>query len=351
MGGNSQNKTNKLLVGVNYFSGWWRETPNKWQDASKNYADWRGRYPERVPTHGCFNDLETMDADIINASSYGVDYFQILWYPIHKELNIDEPHVRHINEGLSNFLKSKENGRMKFTVEYCNHPPFDLRLPNRWDEAVDYWCESFSHPSYLKINGKAVFKIHGVSLFYEQCGSESAAKHKLDDLRNKVKTKTGLDMIITSGVTQGNEPDGVKSLLGDIDFFSTYMDIPSDIEVSEKDYPYERLFAFATETAERYGRAGVAFMPYFPIGWNPRPWQDPRPSFELPNRKQVCDSVRKLVDIMDKYGCLGIPDGSGNTVKGFNIYAWNEFGEGGFLAPDIVGGFSKLEGLRDALIQ
>ena len=352
-------ESNKPLVGVNYFAGWWRETPNKWQsdirsaqgEHSMRCADLRGRYPERVPMYGCFTDQETMDWDIINASGHGVDYFQILWYPAACGIRTGETHAERLNDGMRKFMHSKENGRMKFTIEYCNHPPFDLESQQIWDETTEIWCEAFSHPSYLKIDGKILFKIHGHDFFVRQCGNLLGAARRLDDLRSKVKAKTGLDMIVTTGITSGDVPERVKDEMHGIDFFSTYMDIPDD-EPSGTDYPYEKLFEFAAQMAERFGNASVPYQPYFPAGWNARPIYDPRPNYLLPNKAQVTDSVKKLMKIIDGFGCLGISEkGKGRIAKSFTVYAWNECSEGGMLAPSIVDGFDRLEGLRDAVCE
>ena len=67
-----------VLVGVNYFPGWWKPLPNKWQD--RRGEDWRSRFPERVPLLGEYNDQETMNREIVADGGAGVDFFSILWY-------------------------------------------------------------------------------------------------------------------------------------------------------------------------------------------------------------------------------------------------------------------------------
>ena len=66
----------KPLVGVNYFSGWWRESPNKWEDPACPSRDWREQYINRIPINGCYDDQETMDSDILSATKYGVNFFR-----------------------------------------------------------------------------------------------------------------------------------------------------------------------------------------------------------------------------------------------------------------------------------
>lgn len=39
-----------ILVGVNYFAGWWKPLPNKW--IGPDGKDWREKYPGRLPLLG-----------------------------------------------------------------------------------------------------------------------------------------------------------------------------------------------------------------------------------------------------------------------------------------------------------
>ena len=74
--------TNDILVGINYFYGWWEELPNRWHSHgwATNEPDWRKQFPERVPLLGCYNGQKTMDREIVAAATHGVDFFAFLWY-------------------------------------------------------------------------------------------------------------------------------------------------------------------------------------------------------------------------------------------------------------------------------
>ena len=49
-----------------------------------------------------------------------------------------------------------------------------------------------------------------------------------------------------------------------------------------------------------------------------------------------------------KYPALGIHAGE-RVVPAFSIYAWNEFGEGGYLAPTLIENDQKIKGLARAI--
>ena len=110
------------LVGIYYFAGWWQKSPNKWETAGH---DWRPDYPERIPLLGEYNDQATTDREIVAAAIHGVDFFQILWYPNGGALN----------EGVRTFTASTNAPRMKFTLEFVNHPPFELTTDADWEAA------------------------------------------------------------------------------------------------------------------------------------------------------------------------------------------------------------------------
>jgi hypothetical protein len=329
------------LVGVYYFAGWWRDTPNKYFTAGH---DWREDYPGRIPVLGQYNEQKTMDREIIAASSNGVDFFQILWYPNGGSLN----------EGVRTFMASPNAGRMKFTIEYVNHPPFDLPTDEAWEAACREWCAAMKHPSYLRVGGRPVFKVHGAEFFLQQNGNDpKRVAARLDTLRRIAKEAGLPNPLISGGVGAGGVAG--EKVAGPYDFLATYMEMPN-LPQRDEPYPYEDLIKYAEDGWARYGKAGKPYVPYVPSGWDPRPWKDPRPSFMMPTRDQWNDALMRVKSALDKYPTLGIPVKGGPATgsrerrdrqKAILIYAWNEFGEGGIVAPTKGEGTMKLDVIRE----
>jgi hypothetical protein len=94
--------------------------------------------------------------------------------------------------------------------------------------------------------------------------------------------------------------------------------------------------------AECGGLMTVHFSPCGARRWDPRPRQDPRPSFAPPTREEWTAALKRVKAALDEYPKLGIPV-TGGRKKMFCIYAWNEFGEGGTIAPTRGDGNMKLE--------
>ena len=77
----------------------------------------------------------------------------------------------------------------------------------------------------------------------------------------------------------------------------------------------------------------VEFHGVLAAGWCPRPWEDPRACFKFPTRAEWEAELRGMKSGLDSSANLGLPLPGGGRQKLFTIYAWNEFGEGGIVAP------------------
>jgi hypothetical protein len=325
------------LVGVNYFAGWWRELPNKYTPGGK---DWRPDYPGREALLGEYNEQSTMDREILAAAEHGVDFFQILWYPM-DYVGPREPHQEMLDVAVEQFMASPNSSMMRFTIEYCNHDPFHTP-DDKWEQTCRFFCRAFKHPGYLRIDGRPVLKIHTADNFLRQCGNDPArVKARLDTLRRIAREK-GLKAPL---IGAGGDPNGATASL--YDFFAMYMNVPQ-LPVSNEPHAYADLLKLSEDTwLDRSAHRNTMYLPYLPSGWDPRPWGDPRSAFNMPTRSEWTDALGRIKAALDRYPTLGLPDGKGGRRKAFTIYAWNEFGEGGIVAPTKGEGMMKLEAIRD----
>lgn len=325
------------LVGVEYFAGWWEPSPNKW---SVGGEDWRAAYPDRVPLLGEYNTQETMDREIRAAADYGVDFFLMLWY-YSPEGTEREPNARFLNRSVENFVASPESGRMRFMIEFVNHPPYEVASDADWQACIETWIPALRHPSYLKVDGRLVFKVHGGHHFLKQNAFDlERCGRQLNILRERVRDAGLGEMYIGCGVGSGEAigPEHWAARL--FDFTATYMDVPQR-EPKQEDYPYRDVLELAEKGRANHVHDAVPYMPYVPAGWNPRPWRDPRPAFSFPTREEWCAALESVEHDLGINNALGLPG-----CKAFTIYAWNEFGEGGIVAPTQGDQYMKLEEIR-----
>lgn len=348
--GTEDKKEKDILVGVEYFNGWWERSPNKWEHqygVEGQGKDWRANYPERIPLLGEYNSQETMDKEIKAAAEHGVDFFSILWYYPKNATKSEKRDVQELNMGVDFFKNSPNAHKMSFMIELCNHEPFAIETDEDWNDCFNLVIDAMKHPSYLKIDGKPVVKIHGGQQFINDNGSMERSQKILQRFRENVRNQ-GLGEIIIAVGAYGNDPIGKQHKfyqLEEVDCNMEYMQVP-DLPQKETDYPYERLVKEATEVCKIREKDAMPFVPYFPAGWNPRPWSDPRPSFDLPNRKQWKAALEELKADLETSSNLGFPRKDGTIQKAFTIYAWNEYGEGGILAPTVGDKYMKLEEIK-----
>jgi len=332
-----------ILVGVNYFAGWQRDKGG-WFSKEQ---DWRPQYPERIPLLGQYNDQETMDKEIIAASDYGVDFFSILYY-------YDGPgqdrrwSPSRLNLGIKYFVNSPQAHRMKFIVEFCNSHSFKIKTDSQWDHCINIWVNAMRHPSYLRIDGMPVFKIHGWSdlLIKNNDDDLEKCRKRVASLRQSFRDAGLGKVLIGCG-------DGPGLLFGPghpaaeiFDFGNTYMGVP-EIPKRDIEHPYSVLTEYINNDRQNHAKDAIGYVPYIATAWNPRPWVgNQRHNFKFPTRSQWLGQLRKIRDDLNSCDNFGIILPNGRRQKIFTIYAWNEFGEGGFLAPTTGEGYMKLEAVK-----
>ncbi len=345
------------LVGVNYFGGWDEGPHSRWKSPSwrPDRPDWRPLFPDRVPLLGSVTDQATTDREIDAAADHGVDFFSILWYLPGRESKPPSP----ADTAMHLFLASPQAHRLRFMIEYCNHAGLSAATDEEWAACVAAWTEAMKHPSALRVGGRLVFKIHSTGEFLAANGGDvERCKKQLAALRNAV-ADAGLGEMIIGGGTMSRSGIGPKHPAVQLfDFTATYMTVPKTqaevtAEAADADLPFSQLAAEARFGRQFHAKDPVPWMPYLAVGWNPRPWthkraaQQHRTFFAFPSREQWTAELESMKDDFERYPSLGLPLPNGGTQKAFTIYAWNEFGEGGFLAPTAADKAMKLEAIRD----
>ena len=229
---------------------------------------------------------------------------------------------------------------MRFCIEYCNSPDFSAEGDEEWAACIAPWVEAMKHPSYLRVDGRLVFKVHGITQFLEANDHDLyLCRQRLDTLRQAVRDAGLGEMIIGVGVSGLTPPLGAKWPPATFfDFTSTYMCVPK-VEEREAEHPYATLAEQARTTLENRVKDPLPWMPYLPAGWNPRPWTYPKAAphyqrfFTFPTHAEFTGELRMMKQTLARHRSLGLPKRDGTMQKAFTIYAWNEFGEGGIVAP------------------
>ena len=367
---------NDYLIGVNYFSGWWKD-PNILFHIPETGVprlegpDWRELYPEREPKYGWFDDeQQIMDQQIVDASASGIDFFVFGWFT-------DRPGRGEgvgvgIDNGYQFFMNSPENDRMKFTISYNNHNPFTISYlrtadmtqeqweqlrAEEWDKMTDQWIELFKHPRYLKIDGKPVMHLFSVQTFQQDFSTgtrDDLNPHELaqipeerqilldamESFRNKVKDAGFPDVLFGGGLDQpGFDGEYVQAHDdGVYDFFTAYNRIPT-FRVAEHHNPIYNLVRdhhdYVWDYYNRYKRPDTDYVPVISWGWD----KVLKPSLPIWDIEKTPDNLgnflREAREYLDEHPQTNMAD---NPVKMAIIASWNEMGEGHYLVPTLADG-------------
>ncbi|HEY3324243.1 MAG TPA: hypothetical protein VGP72_27575, partial [Planctomycetota bacterium] len=202
------------------------------------------------------------------------------------------------------------------------------------------------HPSYLRVGGKLVFKIHSAHHFALDNGDDPAReKRQLDQLRASVKEAGLGEMLVGGGVMGGSVVGQDWPAAKLFDFTNTYMDLPK-LEQKPEDYPFQELAKAIRQWNAQQAKSALPYVPFMAAGFNARPWRDKRPAFAFPTAAEFEAELRQIAADLDANPRFGLPLLGGGRQKLFTIYAWNEFGEGGIVAPTKGEGMTKLEAIE-----
>jgi hypothetical protein len=314
----------KATVGAYYFDGWagrnaHAANPNEpWATNAPTHVTRRmiQEFPEREPTWGWRDDSRAiMERQIDLAADHGVKFFAFCWYWHDNAKAINEQAIRDdsLHTGLELFLKAKNRDRLRFCLLVANHAGFEIKGTN-WMQAADYWLPYFRHPQHLTLGGKPL-----VIIFHPQGGDQVGFAYLQGAAR-----KAGLPGVALAGCGGGSAEMGYTH--------RTHYNIIPGYSAGPEKRVYDELVQ-----AHRTAWKGSRELPYMPIvtaGWDKRPWEGPRglnqqPGWYFPDRtpEQFANFLRDAIEWMDQH------PGETTAERVVLIYAWNEFGEGGYIAP------------------
>jgi hypothetical protein len=313
------------MVGAYYFDGWAGSTrhvddPNAaWARNAPTHLTRRlaEEFAEREPVWGWRDDaVEIMERQIDVAADHGVGFFAFCWYwhdsggPINPDaIRRDEKHT-----GMELFLKAPNNGRMKFCLLVANHQGFEIKGTESWRQAADFWMPYLKHPRHVTVGGKPLV------IVFNQAGGDKAGFACMQDAARRA----GLPGVAIAGCFGASPEAGYTH--------RTHYNVVPGYTAGAEEHPYSEL-----ARAHKDAWGGTPEVPYIPTvtaGWDKRPWEGPhglgqQPGWYFPDRtpEQFAESVRDAVAWMDEN-----PDNT-TAERLLMVYAWNEYGEGGYLAP------------------
>jgi len=310
----------QVTVGAYYFDGWAGQNRELAQEPEYGNLNppthltklLLGEYAEREPVWGWRDDkLEIVERQIDLAAENGIAFFSFCWY-FHRDPKVIENNSLHT--GLKLYLKASNNNRLKFCLLVANHQGFEIKTTADWKQATELWIPYLTHKQYLRVAGKPLLII-----FNPQGGDKAGFEYMQESAK-----KARLPGIAIAACNSGDPKMGYTHR-------THYNIIPGYASGSER-HSYTELAT--AHQKQWYGTSQQPYIPEVTAGWDKRPWEGPQGlnqagGWYYPDRtpEQFAAFLESAIRWMDKH-----PEQT-TSERIVLVYAWNEFGEGGYIAP------------------
>ena len=333
---NQQNK--KMCFGAYYFDGWSGAYPYHLTPFLKN------DFKEREPVWGWqANSQEKMNLEIKYAQEAGLSFFNFCWYYNGKPNFVDEP----LNHALILF-KNSNNSDFKFCLMVANHSGYEIH-PADWPMVCKEWVKNFKEKNYLLAEEKPLIIFFSVPNLIKDFGGESNVKDALDSLR-ALAISNGLKGV-SVGACVGPGPKEVKQAEAcGFDILTGYNYHPVGFARTVYTNPLDSMRSAEKIAWNKFPLLSkLKYIPVSTLNWDPRPWARTKDLFSTTKHFIGFSgkSVEKSVSLCRKW-INENPEYTTSDRIGL-LYAWNEYGEGGYLTPTKTDGNSLLEGVKKAL--
>lgn len=360
-------------VVIVFFSGWAafaladeKPTPSVLVGAIR-WDDWRldsgvgdaiadPAYVNRIPYYawrrpdrslGFPGDMKNaLSADVEYARAAGIDYFIFGYYLQTGSWGRSVVGAKALNRAYHVYLNLPDRAGVKFALN------FDWSFPVADVAAVSAAiADAARRPEQVRTaDGAALvfFFTPNLEGWTKGLGGSDGARLALADIRRRVAEKTGQRLYFVAllfGIDQGGP---LAKRLG-FDAVSTYV---TGLGGGARAVPYATCATLARNFWRKGENLSIGFLPTVTMGWDYRPLiqrpgeypgRDPNASWCSPGSDQEwSDQIRAARS-------AAAADPRNNRVKSVVIYAWNEFAEGGWIAPTVGEGVRRLDVIRRVL--
>lgn len=315
--------TSDYQIGVYYYPGWSGSEMYNWKR--------QAGLPERDPLLGWYKEgrPEVADWHIKWAVESGISFMIYDWY----WRDGREQHGAALNDGL---LNSRYGNLMKFAVMWANHKPFSGHTPQQLLEVTDYWVARYlRRPNYLVVDGKPYVSFYCPQELLTDLGSSQRVREALDAMRERTRT-AGLPGLHIGAIDIASQVDPAVLKQAGFDSLTSYTYISTGATPVAHSLYRQYVNGFGSKW-ERLRRGGeLPYIPALAVGWDGPVWYGPRSQRRLGRHTEdLEEGLGRLKTYLDETaGRMAI------------LEAWNEWGEGAYLEPNVEFGFGDLEAVR-----
>jgi hypothetical protein len=333
-------KTGKYALWTHYCPLWKQGTHYGWRMIEP--------WPERKPVLGWYNegDPEVADWHIKYWLEHGITGVVYCWYRTNLNGPVKQTLGHAIHDGL---LKARYVDRIKFSIMWENGCGQGVGgVDDLMQNVLPFWIENyFSHPSYLRVEGKPLLYIWVPQNVTKHLGGSDKVRETFARMRAVCRAK-GLGGLYLAGCVGGEDRGAIEAMAREgWDATSAYGAAWRQPPVvrTEGDFVGAPFEGFIDQQEEIWAfKSKLRLLPDATaamMGWDSRPWKE-TPFFWSENTpekfRRLCEKAKARMDSGATFGPLA------NTAI---FCCYNEFGEGHYIEPTRGYGFSYLDAIRD----
>jgi hypothetical protein len=291
-----------------------------------------------------------LQADVHYARAGGLDYFIFGYYLETGAWGRDKAKAQAMNRAFSTYLNLPDRAGVKFALSFnYSFPPEDVVAVSNVIISVA------NHPEHVRTPEGSIpvfFFTPDVGLWARGLGGDRKAAAALANIRDRVARATG-KRLYTVALFFGTRNAGARAIHLGFDALSTYANgtAPGG---GGKAVPYAVCAADARSFWQMGRMLPAGFLPTVSMGWDYRPMlkrpqeqahRDPNPSWcEPATDVEWSEQVKRAVG-------EAASNPRNARFKSVVVYAWNEYSEGGWLAPTVGESTRRLDVWTRALVR
>lgn len=338
------------VVGAIRWDAWHgdRGAPGRAVEKTLGPKQWHDRLPffakvlsdERVEV--CGDTQAVVDEEIAHAARAGLDYWAFCYYPGMKAMNY----------GLELYLTSRRRDDVRFCLLLQSG---HLGRSEDWPATATSFVEYMRQPTYQNVLGNrplVYLLLTGRQSLEQRFGPGDGPRRAFDDLREAARAAgLGNPYLVLQDGSPAVAAKQARAL--GFDAISAYATTGG----GQGRQPYSVLAAHVRGFWEECAKTGSCVVPLVMAGWdrrpriaNPVPWEA-RPRGESietalhfipPRPEELAASLRDAMQWTAGHA-------RANPARAILICAWNEFDEGGWLAPTLHEGDARLRAIGAVL--
>jgi len=236
---------------------------------------------------------------------------------------------------------------MGYCLMWANHTPVPTSL-SQFTNMIQYWLENYLlQPQFQKIEGKPVVIVFSPQQLRSSAAGFGMKSGELLNLAREMAVKEGLPGIYfiantaatASGVIEDIPGEGYDALTA-YNYHSKGFKGEYTYRVSPSTSYSELLAGYRSQWTWILDNSEIPYLIPMTTGWDSRPWGSDTPhdrSASTPATfREMLVAGKEMMDRFPK-----------KTKRTAIIFAWNEFGEGGYIMPTKKWGFQYLQAVKD----